>query len=330
MSATALRPGRAGVLLGAGMLLLCSGAEAASTPSYPTRPVRLVVPSSPGGGTDIVGRIVAHRLAEQFGQQVVVDNRAGAGTIIGNDIVAKATPDGYTLLMGLSTLAINPSMFKKLPYEATRDFAPVSLVTTVPNILAVHPTVAATSVQQLIALVRDKPGSLLCGTAGEGTSPHLSAELFRNMARIQWQYVPYKGSGMGIVALLAGEVGAMFPSVPTAAQYVKAGRLRGLGVTTARRAQVLPDVPTIAEAGLPGYEATQWFGVLAPRGTPRAIIDLLHREIVRALAAPDVRARIAAEGGEIVGGTPEQFAAYLESETRKWADVTRAAGIKPQ
>jgi tripartite-type tricarboxylate transporter receptor subunit TctC len=306
------------------------GAQCVLAQSFPTRSIRLVVPSSPGGGTDITGRIMAHKLTEQLGQQVVVDNRAGAGTIIGNDIAAKSAPDGYTLLMGLSTLAINPSMYAKLPYDALRDFAPISQVVSSPNILTVHPSVPAKSVKEFIALARAKPVSITFGSAGLGTSPHLSGELLRTLAKIDIVHVPYKGSGQSIISLLAGEIGANFPSVPTAIPYIKAGKLRGLGVTTVKRTLALPDVPSIAEAGLPGYEATQWFGVLAPSGTPRAIIDRLHQEIVRALRAPDVRDRLIADGTDPIGSTPEEFAQYIKSETDKWARVIKAAGIKPQ
>jgi tripartite-type tricarboxylate transporter receptor subunit TctC len=312
-------------LLAAVAALPCALAQ-----NYPSRAIRLVVPSSPGGGTDITGRIVAQKLSEQLGQQVVVDNRAGAGTIIGNEIVAKAAPDGYTLLMGLSTLAINPSMYTKLPYDALKDFAPVSLAVLSPNILTVHPSVPAKSVKEFIALAKAKPGSITFGSAGLGTSPHLSGELLKVLAKIDIVHVPFKGSGQSVISLLAGEIGANFPSVPTAIPYIKAGKLRGLGVTTAKRTQALPDVPSIAEAGVPGYEATQWFGVLAPAGTPRPIIDRLNQEMVKMLRAPDVRERLIADGTDPVGDTPEEFAAYIKSETDKWTKVIKAAGIKPQ
>ena len=298
--------------------------------NYPSHAIRLVVPSSPGGGTDIVGRMLAQKLSEQLGQQVVVDNRAGAGTVIGNDTVAKSAPDGYTLLMGLSTLAINPSMYAKLPYDALRDFAPISQSVSACNILILHPSVPAKTVIELIALAKAKPGSLTFGSAGTGTNPHLSGELFKSLARIDMVHVPFKGSGQSVISQLAGEIAANFPSVPTAMPYIKAGRLRGLGVTTLKRAQALPDVPSIAEAGLPGYEATQWFGLLAPTGTPRTIIDRLYQESSRALRSADMKERMTAEGLEVVGGTPEEFASYIRSETEKWTQVIKAAGIKPQ
>ena len=310
------------------LLAFCAAGVPAQT--YPARAIKLVVPSSPGGGTDIVGRILGQKLSEQLGQQFVIENRAGAGTIIGNDAVAKSAPDGYTLLMGLSTLAINPSMYANLPYDALRDFAPISQAVSAPNILTLHPSVPAKTVKELIALAKAKPGSLTFGSAGMGTSPHLSGELFKSLARIDMVHVPFKGSGQSIISQLAGEIAANFPSVPTAMPYIKAGRLRGLGVTTAKRAQALPDVPSIAESGLPGYEATQWFGLLAPAGTPRAVIDRLYQESSRALRTDELRERLTAEGLEVVAGTPEEFAAYIRAETAKWAQVIKAAGIKPQ
>ncbi len=312
------------------LALIGMGTQCVLAQSYPSRTIRLVVPSSPGGGTDITGRILAQKLSEQLGQQVVVDNRAGAGTVIGNDIVAKSAPDGYTLLMGISTLAINPSMYSKLPYDALSDFAPISQVVSAPNILTVHPSVPAKTVKEFIALAKAKPGSIVFGSAGMGTSPHLSGELFKTMAKIDILHVPYKGSGQSVISLLAGEISASFPSVPTAIPYIKTGRLRGLGVTTSARTRALPDVPSIAEAGLPGYEATQWFGVLAPAGTPRPIVDHLYQEVSRALHAPDVRERLIADGAEPIGSTPEEFAVYIKSETEKWARVIKASGIKPQ
>jgi len=310
------------------LLAFCTAGALAQ--SYPTRAIKLVVPSSPGGGTDIVARILGQKLSEQLGQQFVVENRAGAGTVIGNDAVAKSAPDGYTLLMGLSTLAINPSMYAKLPYDALRDFAPISQSVSACNILILHPSVPAKTVVELIALARAKPGSLTFGSAGMGTNPHLSGELFKSLARIDMVHVPFKGSGQSIISQLAGEIAANFPSVPTAMPYVKAGRLRGIGVTTLRRVEVLPDVPSIAEAGLPGYEATQWFGLLAPAGTPRPIIDRLYQESSRALRSADMKERMTAEGLEVVGGTPEEFASYIRAETEKWTQVIKAAGIKPQ
>lgn len=311
---------------------LCISLEAPSVTaqSYPAKAIRLVVPSSPGGGTDIVGRVLAQKLSESMGQQVVVENRAGAGTMIGNELVAKSAPDGYTLLMGLSTLAIIPAMYPNVRYDAFRDFAPISHAVTVPNVLLVHPSVPARSVKELIALAKNRRGELVAGSAGAGTNPHLSLELFKTMAEVEVVHVPYKGSGQSVVGLLSGEIALMFASVPTGMPHLKTGRVRALGVTSTVRSQVLPDVPPIASAGLPGYEATNWFGVLAPTGTPRPIIDRLHQEITSALRSPATKQHLTGEGADIVGSTPEQFAEYLKSETAKWARVIKAAGIKAQ
>ena len=311
-------------------VLAAIAALPAAAQTYPNRPIRLVVPSSPGGGTDITGRIVANKLSEQLGQQVVVDNRAGAGTIIGIEIAAKAPPDGYTLLMGLSTLAINPSMYAKLPYDALRDLAPISLAVLSPNILTVHPSVPAKTVKEFIALAKAKPGTITFGSAGQATSPHLSGELLKVLAKIDIVHVPFKGSGQSVISSISGEIAANFPSVPTAIPYIKAGKLRGLGVTMAKRTAALPDVPSIAEAGVPGYEATQWVGMLAPAGTPRPIIDRLNQEMVKLLKSPEVRDRLIADGTDPAPTTPEEFGAYIKSETEKWTKVIKAAGIKPQ
>lgn len=301
-----------------------------STGNYPVKPIRLVVPSSPGGGTDIVGRVVAQKLSEAVGQQVIVENRAGAGTMIGNEVVARSAPDGYTLLMGVSTLATIPAVYKTVRYNALTDLAPITQAVTVPNALVVHPSLPARSVKALIALGKARPRELAAGSAGVGTNPHLSLELFRTMGGIELVHVPYKGSGPGIIGLVSGEVAILFPSVPTALPHVKSGRVRAIGVTTTKRADTMPDVPTIAEAGLPGYESTQWFGVLAPAATPRPIVDRLHRDITNGLRAADVKQHLAAEGALIVASSPEQFGAYIRSETDKWARVVKAAGIKPE
>jgi tripartite-type tricarboxylate transporter receptor subunit TctC len=306
------------------------GTSQSDAAGYPLRPIRLVVPSSPGGGTDIVGRLLAQKLGEVLGQPLVVDNRPGAGTLIGTEFVAKSAPDGYTLLMGLSTLAIDPSIYAKLPYDALKDFAAISLAASVPNVLSVHPSVPATTVPELIALASARQGRLTCGSAGLGTNPHLAAELFRTMAGVEWVHVPYKGSGPAVIGLLAGQVDLMFATLPSVIQHVRAGKLRALGVSTAARAPALPDVPTIAEAGLPGYEAIQWYGVLAPTGTPRAIIDRLSRDIGRALQAPEMRERLAVEGATPIGSSPDEFAAYLRRETEKWAEVIKTTGLKPE
>ena len=297
--------------------------------AYPSRPLRLVVPSAPGGGTDILARVLAAKLTEYLGQTVVVDNRAGAGTTIGIDNVAKAAPDGYTVLVTPSTLALNLWMYTKLPYDAIRDLAPLTQIAAVPNALVVHPSVPARSVAELMALAKKQPGEINAGSAGIGTSPHLSLELFKHLAKINLVHVPYKGSGAAVIAHLSGEISLQIPSLPTVMGYIRTNRLRVLGVTTAKRSPYLPEVPAIGEV-VPGYEATQWFGFLATAGTPQAVQDRLSQEAVRALRAPDVAKHMANEGAEIVASTPAQFAAYIKSETEKWGRVIKAAGIKPQ
>ena len=298
--------------------------------NYPTRAVRLVVPSSPGGGTDISARILAPQLTQFLGQQVVVENRPGAGTMIGGDVVARAAPDGYTLLMGISTLAINPAMYKKVPYDALKDFAPISQAVSLSNVLVVHPSLPVRNVKDFIALVKPRPGQVNFASAGVGTSPHLSMELFLVMANLKMLHVPYKGSGPGVTDLVAGHVPAMMPNMLSAQPHIKSGRLRALGVTGSKRAPGADDIPTIAEAGVPGYEAVQWYGLLAPAGTSRDIVSKLHAGAVRALQNPDVRQRLLNDGAEPVGNSPEEFATYLRAETTKWAKVVQAAGIKPE
>jgi len=297
---------------------------------FPSRPVRFVVPSAPGGGTDITARIVAPKLSEFLGQQVVVENRAGASTMIGGEVVARAAPDGYTLLVGISTLAINPAMVRKVPYDALKDFAPISQLVATANLLVTHPSLPVRTVKDLVAFARPRPGQLLFASAGVGTNPHLSVELFQSLTGIKMVHVPYKGSGQGIVDVVAGHVPVMMPSILTGLPFAKSGRLRALGVTGVKRAAGAPDIPTIAEAGVPGYEAVQWFGVLAPAGTPRAIVSRLHGEIVRTLQAGEVRERLLADGADPVGSTPEEFAAYLRTETSKWAKVVKDAAIQPE
>ena len=298
--------------------------------SYPTRAVRLVVPSSPGGGTDITARIIAPELSKALGQQVVVENRPGAGTMIGGEVVAKSPPDGYTLLMGISTLAINPAVYKKVPYDALRDFAPVTQTVSVSNVIVGHPTLPARTVKELVALARARPGELTFASAGVGTSPHLTMELFLSMTKTKMLHVPYKGSGPGIVDLIAGQVQVMAPNMLSGYPHIKNGRMRAYGVSGAKRAAAAPEIPTIAEAGVPGYEAVQWYGVLAPAGTPRPIVQRLHDEIVKILQQPNVKELLVKDGGEPIGSTPEQFAEFIRAETLKWAKVVKSAGIRPE
>jgi len=297
--------------------------------AYPTRTVRLIVPSSPGGGTDISARILAPQLTQFLGQQVIVENRPGAGTMIGGEAVARAAADGYTLLMGISTLAINPAMYKKVPYDALKDLAPISQAVALSNVLVIHPSLPPRNLREFIAFVKARPGQLNFASAGKGTSPHLSMELFLVLAKLNMLHVPYKGSGPGVTDLIAGHVPVMMPNMLSAQPHIKSGRLRALGVTGTKRAPGAENIPTIAEAGVPGYEAVQWYGVLAPAGTPRDIIAKLHAGVVRALQNSDVRKRLMNDGAEPVGSSPEQFATYIRAETEKWAKVIKAAGIVP-
>jgi tripartite-type tricarboxylate transporter receptor subunit TctC len=299
-------------------------------PAYPTKPVRMVVSSSPGGGPDIVARLVAAKLSEALGQQVVVDNRAGAGTMIGNEMVARAAPDGYTVLMAGAAVAINPAMMKNPSFDAVKDFAAVSQVVSLPFILVVHPSVPAKSVKELVALSKARPGQLNFASGGIGSSPHLAMALFLSMTRTSMVHIPYKGTGVGVIDLLAGQVTVMMPNLLTALPYLKTGKLRALGVTSAKRASAVPDVPAIAEAGVPGYEAVQWYGVLAPAGTPKEIVVRLSTEIARVMQLPEIRDRLATEGAEAVGNSPDQFAAFIKSEVAKWTKVIHNAGIKPE
>ena len=316
-------------LLFAALMAAPTGESAAQT-NYPSRPVRVIVPSSPGGGTDILTRLLTPQLSERLGQQVVADNRPGAGSIIGNEIVARSPPDGYTLLMGISTLAILPSMHKKLSYDALRDLAPITQAIAAPNILVVHPSLPVKSVKELIAFAHKHPGELNFASAGLGTNPHLSMELFLSMTKLKMVHIPYKGLGPAMVDLLAGHVVVATATMLTGLPHVKSGRLRGLGITGAKRSSVLPDLPTVAEAGVPGYEVVQWYGLLAPAHTPGEIIAKLHAAMVGALQTPTVREKLMADGTEAVGNTPDEFARFIRAETDKWTKVAREAGIKPE
>jgi tripartite-type tricarboxylate transporter receptor subunit TctC len=296
---------------------------------YPTRPIRLVVPFTPAGATDILARIIGQNLSQAWGQQVVVDNRPGAAGNIGTELVAKAPPDGYTLLMcTVSTHGINPSLYKKIPYDAVKDFAPVSLVALVPNVLEVNPAVEAKTVAELIALAKKNPGKLNFASSGSGTSVHMSAELFKLLAGLDIVHVPYKGSAPALTDLLGGQVDLMFDNLPASLSHIKAGKLRPLAVTSAHRSPALPEVPTMAEAGIEGYEATAWFGVLAPAGTPRPIVEKLAAEIAKGLKTPAGKAALADQGAEAVGGTPDEFGVFIKAELEKWAKVVKASGAQ--
>jgi tripartite-type tricarboxylate transporter receptor subunit TctC len=316
--------------LSLGVLLAAMAAIAfAQAPAYPTKPIRLVVPFPAGGTTDILARAAAQKLTEAWGQPVVVDNRPGAGGNIGSELVAKAAPDGYTLEMGtVGTHAINASLYAKMPYDHVKDFFPVILVAGVPNVLVVHPSVPVNSVAELIAYAKANPGKLNFASSGNGTSIHLSAELFKVMSGVQMAHVPYKGSAPAVQDLLGGQVQLMFDNLPSALPHIKGGKLRALAVTSAQRAPVLPDVPTIAEAGLPGFEASSWFGVLAPAGTPPAIVAKLNAEIAKWLASPEAKEKLQAQGANVAGGPPEEFAKHIAAETAKWAKVVKESGAK--
>lgn len=298
---------------------------------YPNRPIRLVAPFVPGGPTDIVARLVGQKLGENLGQTIVVDNRGGASGAVGMEIAARSAPDGYTLVIGSSgNLAVNPSLNAKLPYDPLRDFQPITQTTSGPQMMVVHPSVQATSVQQFIALAKAKPGQLNYASGGAGTTTHLASELLKLSAGISIVHVPYKGTGQALTDLISGQVQMMMSSMLPAIPHVKAGRLRGLAVTSARRATTLPEMPTLAESGLPGFETTSWHGMLVPAKTPKAITMRLHAEMVKTLNQPDVKERFANLGMDTVGNTPEQFAAYIRNEQVKWAKVIKVAGIQPQ
>lgn len=297
---------------------------------YPTRTIRIVVPTAPGGGNDLTARMLAQAFLERFGVAAVAENRTGAGTVIGNDIVAKSKPDGYTLLFAPAALAITPTMNKKMPYDAAKDFAPITQAASLPALITVHPSVPARSVKELIALARPRPGQLFYGSAGHGTHPHLTMELFASMAKIKMVHVAYKGTTPGLTDLLAGQISVMAGNMPQMIPLARSGRVRALGVTTATRAPAAPDIPTIAEQGLAGFESVQWYGLFAPAQTPRDIIERLNKETITALRTSQNRDRLAADGAEVVGSSPEAFAAFYRSELAKWAQVVRNAGIKPE
>jgi tripartite-type tricarboxylate transporter receptor subunit TctC len=300
---------------------------AQSAANYPAKPVRLVVPFPAGGTTDILARAVAQKLSEAWGRQMIVDNRPGAGGNIGSDLVAKSAPDGYTLLMGtVGTHAINPSLYKNMPYDHVKDFAPVILVAGVPNVLVVNPSLPVHSVPELIAYAKANPGKLNFASSGNGTSIHLSGELFKAMTGVEMTHVPYKGSAPALTDLIGGQVQLMFDNLPSSLPFIKAGKLRALAVTSGARAAALPDLPTLAESGLPGFEASSWFGVLAPAGTPRDIVAKLNGAIAGWLASPEAKEKLLAQGAIAAGGTPEDFARHIGAETSKWAKVVKASG----
>jgi tripartite-type tricarboxylate transporter receptor subunit TctC len=308
--------------------LVFAPAHAQRSP-YPDRPIRLIVPFPPGGGNDILARAVGQRLAQPLGQQIVVDNRGGAGGMLGGQIAATADPDGYTLFLGsMGSLAHNPALRPNNPYDPPRDFAAVSLLATSAFMLAVHPAVPARSVQELLALARAKPGTLNYASAGTGSSLHMTAELFKHMAGVNIVHIAYKGTGPALVELLAGQVQMIFSTMPPVLPHVKTGKLRALGVTTAARAKVAPDVPTIAESGVPGFEVQNWQGIVVPKKTSVAIVERLNGEIRKVLAAPSMVDVLAAQGLDAAGGTPARFDQLVRDEIAKWRKLVKSAGIR--
>lgn len=295
---------------------------------YPEQPIRLVVPFAPGSGTDVIGRLVSQKLAEIWRHTIVVDNRAGAAGNIGADVVAKAAPDGYTILLGnIATHGTNPSLYKKLPYDAIRDFAPITLLSSDSPVLVVHPSVPAKNLREFIALAKARPGELNYGGAGIGSGSHLAAELLSSLAKIKLVHVPYKGSGQFLTALVAGEISMGFTGMLSISPFIKGGRLRALAVSGNKRLAIAPEVPTLAEAGVPGFAVDFFYGVLAPSGTPAAIIAKLNEGFVRALREKQVREHLENQGSQLYGSTPEQFAAFIRAEIQKWDKVIKSAGI---
>lgn len=303
-----------------------ANASAQPQPAYPNRPIRLVVPYATGAGTDIGVRIISPKLADALGQQVVVDNRPGAGGIIGAELAAKALPDGYTLVIGSISYTILPSVHKKLPYDFVRDFAPVSMLVAYPFLLVVNSSLPAKSVKELVALAKARPGQINYASAGNGTVSYLSAEYFKSLTGVSLVHVPYKGVATAIIGIFAGEASVGIYSVSATFPHIKAGRLRALAATGEKRSASVPDLPTVAEAGVPGYDVSTWFGVLAPAGTPKSIIAKLHGELTRIVQLPEIKERLAANDFEPVGSTPDEFGAFIRKEMVKWAKVVKASG----
>ena len=300
----------------------------AQSPAWPAKPLRMIVPFPPGGGIDTVARVFSPRLSELLGQPVVIDNRSGAGGTVGTEVVARATPDGYTLLATFASHAMNATLYKDLSYDTERAFAPISLLATVPNILVVHPSLPVKSVIDLIALAKKRPGDINFASVGNGTPAHLSAELFSMMAGVRMTHIPYKGAAASIIGMIGGETQLTFTTVLIALPHVKAGKLRAVAVTTPTRSALLPDVPTVDETGLKGYESIAWYGLLAPANTPAMIVERLHADTVRTLQTPEVRDNLTRQGTEIVASTPARFAQVIREDIAKWSKVVKAAGVK--
>ena len=298
--------------------------------NFPAKPVRMVVASAPGGGIDGTARMLSKVLKDVTGQGFVVENRAGAGGIVGSEAVVKSRPDGYTLLMASSSHVVNPTLYEKLPYDSVKDFTAVSLVARSPNILVVNPSVPARSVKELIALAKAKPGSMNFSSSGNGQASHLAGERFKLMADVNMTHVAYKGTGPAVIGLVGGEVQVQFATLPSVLEQIKAGRLRALGIAQPKRSAVLPDVPTIAEAGVPGFEAGAWYGVMGPAGLPRDVVQTLYHAITQSLETAELKDLLQREGSEPVGSRPEEFSAYVSSEIPKWAMVVKNANLKAE
>jgi len=309
-------------------LTLAAGAAAAQT--YPTKSVRLVVPFLAGGSTDIVGRTVAQKLSEMWGQQAFVDNRPGGGTTIGTEMVAKAAPDGYTLLVTPAPFTINPSLLTKLPYDALTDFAPITLINTTPLVMVVNPGVPAKNVKELIALAKAKPGKLNFGSSGTGGSNHLAGELFDAMAGVKMVHIPYKGNAGALTDIVGGHLDVVYNGITSAVALIRGNKLRALAVTSLQRSAALPDVPTLDESGLKGFEAVAWNGLTAPAKTPREIIMKINADVIKIVNSPELKERLKADGSDPVGNSPEQYAAFLRNEIAKWAKVIKFANVKPE
>ena len=327
--------GRSGVNVVAALTLACSAVTGllsgvALAQTWPAKPVRLVVPFAPGGNTDIIARVIAPRMAESLGQQVLIDNRGGAGGVIGSDVVARAAPDGYTLLMVSASHVINPAMVKKLPFDAVKDFQPISLVADVPTALIVHPSLPVRNVKELIALGRKRPDQVNYSTAGRGTVGHLSGELLNSAAKVRFVHIPYKGAGPALMDLIAGQVEFQFASLPAVIQFVRSGKVRLIAQAGVKRSSAAPDVPTMEESGLPGFVVSSGFGILGPAGTPRPIVDRVHASIRAALGSADVKKVFADQGADPVGSTPEEYEAFNRSEIARWQKVAREANIAPE
>ena len=308
-----------------------SGAALAQTAAtFPAKPVRFIAPFPPGGSTDLLARLVAIKLTEAWGQQVTVEHRGGAGGTIGVELAARAAPDGYTIVMGhVGTFGFNPTLYPKLPYDAIRDFAPITVLATVPNGMAVHPSLPVKTARDFVALAKAKPGELLYASGGSGSASHLAGEYFKLLTKIDMVHVPYKGTGPAMISMISGQTTMTITGMVALMPHVKSNRLKLLGVATMKRLSIMPDIPTINESGVPGYDANQWYGVLTQAAVPRDIIAKLHADIVKVLARPDIKERLAADGAEAVANTPEQFAAHIKAEIARWAPVVKASGAKP-